>query len=292
MAKFSISRSLDALGLAAIALAPTCSILLPEKATSYLVFPNIELKDALLLACVSALGIALFGLRTLAFIYRWFQIKPYYQSVKIEYFYLADGTVITRTNFNYVNGWKRTAYLSEESLIWHQPIGENDILYRLFQRGELGDREISADSETNISAVPQLAVNATDHRYSWKPRIFPALRAKERVSFIVEIISEKTEIDAFKGGTKFGFGFEIPCLDVSLTAYAPFGHRFALIEPRISVRRSSDLTEIAVARRKKPMPEISPDGTIATLKVARAKAGRRFWVHYKFERQKTRNESV
>lgn len=287
--RFSISQSMDALGLAAIALAPTCSLFLPGSVKKLLVFPGLELKDAILLACFAALAIALFGIRLASFLYLIFKINPYYENVRIEYFYQPDGTVTTRTHFSFVNGWKRAERLPEESLIWHRPIGPNDIMYRLYQRGDLGDRDIDADSDTQIAAIPQLTESASDYRYSWTPRIRPALRLKERVSFIVEIVSEKTELDAFEAGTKLGFGFQIPSNSVSLTAYAPFGHRFTLIEPKISVRRSSDLVEIAVSPRKKPVPVTSPDGTVVTLKLRRTKPGRRYWIHYRFDKMKTRN---
>src|SRR5690606_9904555 len=118
--------------------------------------------------------------------------------------------------------------------------------YRLYERGRFGDRKIVSDKPSIEYVLPEPEISdGEDYRYTWKPKIKPVLGVKETVSFIVEIVANETEKAAFKSvGTKLGFGLGIPTTKTTLTAYAPFGYRFSLLDPDVTIRRSSDLTEI------------------------------------------------
>jgi hypothetical protein len=209
---------------------------------------------------------------------------PFYRSMEFNYFYLPDGTVITRNSFDFVNGWRRSSDLPREDLIWHKEITENDLLYRLYERGKFRDRRMASQPPTIISAVPkQSGGSNSDHRYSWVPQINPPLGMKEHVSFVVEIMAAGTETAAFQSGTKMGFGANVRTRNASLKAYAPFGYKFVLVDPIVTVRWSSDLTEVSVRDSKRPQPKVSPDGASLTLDVHRPMVGKRYWIHYRFE---------
>jgi len=284
MAKSNLSKATSTFGLVAIVVAPLATFLLPIGTTGKLVAANIQLKDAILLTCVAVLGVAIFARRAFESVALLVARRPFYRTMRFNYFYLADGSVLIRNNFDYINGWRRSQDLPREDLIWHQEITENDLLYRLYERGKLRDRRMASAPPTIISAVPMReGGELADHRYSWIPQVKPELGRKEHVSFVVEIFAAKTETAAFAAGTKMGFGVNVRTKKASLKAHAPFGYRFVLIDPTLTVRRTSDLTEVNVGDKMRPTPQVSPDGSLLTLDVSRPSVGRRYWVHYRFE---------
>lgn len=279
-----LSRASNIFGLLAIIAAPVFSLFLPKSITGKLVTAHVELKDAVLLASVALLAFMIYAARAFQFVARWVARHPFYQKIDFSYIYLADGTVITRNSFNYVNGWKKSNFLAREDLIWHRRITKSDIFYRFYERGKLRDRRMTSDQPTIISAVPEEGGRFKgDHRYSWTPVVEPPLSVKERISFVVEIMALHTETAAFGVGTKLGFGVNIPTRHARLKAHAPFGYQFVLLEPELTVRRSDTLEEVPVSSSSRPKPVISPDGSSLTLSVRRPKLANRYWVHYRFE---------
>lgn len=278
------SRAITFFSLLAIIAAPLFALVLPQSISGRLVGANVELKDLVLLGCVLILALAVYSARAAEMAIRWFARRPFYRRIDVHYFYLKDGTVIIRNKFDFVNGWHTSGYLPRDDLIWHRPITKSDMFYRFYERGKLRDRTMTSDAPTIISAVPESTPSTSnDHRYSWIPTVGPPLGFKEKISFVVEIMALKTEVAAFAAGTKLGFGVNIPTSKVTLTAHAPFGYRFVLQEPVLTVRRADDLAEIETASSSRPRPTVSPDGSVLTLNVARPRSERRYWVHYKFE---------
>lgn len=279
------SRALEIIGILAIIVAPIIAVGLPEEISNEVVAARITVKDLVVLGLVLLLGAYMFLLRGARMVTDWLAFEPFYRNVEFNYFYLHDGTVVVRNRFDLTNGWQQSSVLPEENLIWHRRIEESDLVYRLYERGRFGDRKIVSDKPSIEYALAEPEISdGEDYRYTWKPKIKPVLGVKETISFIVEIVANKTEKAAFEAtGTKLGFGLGIPTTKATLTAYAPFGCRFSLLDPYVTVRRSSDLTEIKNSRSRAPEPVISPDGTILTLSVKRPKPSARYWVHYRFE---------
>ena len=81
-----------------------------------------------------------------------------------------------------------------------------------------------------------------------------------------------------------GFGVQLATNNASITAFAPFGYKFSLIGPKISLRDAETLEEINDGFKKLPMPTISPDGSILSFEVKNPIVGRRYWIHYRFEK--------
>jgi hypothetical protein len=279
------SRALEIIGILAIIVAPIVTLVLPDEISNEVVAAQITIKDLVVLWLVLLLGAYMFLLRGIQMMTDWLALKPFYRNVEFNYFYLQDGTVVTRNRFDLMNGWQQSSVLPEENLIWHKQIEESDLVYRLYERGRFGDRKIVSDKPSIEYALPKPEISdGEDYRYTWKPQIKPALKAKEMISFVVEIVADKTEKAAFEAsGTKLGFGLGVPATKATLTAYAPFGYRFALLDPNVTIRRSSDLAEIENSRVRAPEPSISPDGTILSLSIKRPKPDERYWVHYRFE---------
>lgn len=280
------SRALQIIGLLAIVIAPAITFLVPRDVTGQIVAAQVSIKDLVLLGCIAILGSMVFLAKGLRWASRLLREEAFYQRVEYAYFYQPDGTVITRTRFDLVNGWQQTSTLPPENLIWHSQITYSDVVYRLYARGKFSDRKIQPGSPRIEYAIPDAKKSETnDYRYSWYPAISPELHAKEAISYVVEITADSTEKAAFDhSGTRLGFGLDVLAMQATITAYAPFGHRFHLTKPAATVRDSRSLEEIPNSQKKAPVPKISPDGTILTLSVKRPKAGRRYWVHYRFEK--------
>lgn len=279
-----LSKASNVMGLLAIAMAPLFTLILPDSITDALVATRVELKDAVLLGSVAALGFLIYSTQLIRFLARWISRRPFYSRINFNYIYLPDGTVIIRNGFDYVNGWSKSAELPREDLIWHMKITKNDLLYRFYERGKLRDRSMTSDEPTIISAVPiETGQSNENYRYSWVPIVSPPLRRKERISFVVEIMSPHTEGAAFQKGTKMGFGVNIATRNASLRAHAPFGYRFVLIDPGFTIRDSATLEEVSVPDRERPKPRISADGSALSVDVHRPRLNRRYWIHYRFE---------
>ncbi len=280
-----LSRANSIMALLAIIIAPACSFLLPPDITNKLVTSHVVLKDAVLLSSIAILACLVYSAEALRVAMRWLARKPFYRKIDFNYIYLSDGTVITRTSYDYINGWHPSSELPREDLIWHKRITKNDLLYRFYERGKLRDRNISSGAETTIEAIPRERENSgADHRYSWTPAVRPPLGIKENISFVVEIMSPKTETAAFQAGTKLGFGVNVPTIKACLEAHAPFGYRFVLLDPSLTIRNTENLNEIAANQSRLAKPAVSADGSRMTLEVKRPMLGRRYWVHYRFEK--------
>lgn len=283
-------KPMEVIGIIAIIVAPVAAFLLPEKIADQVVTSNTSIKDLVLLVCVLTLGAILFVSRAAAFLFAYVRSKPFYENVELTYFYLPDGTVVSRMRFDLVNGWSETADAPEEHLVWHKQIDDSDLVYRLYARRRFGDARI-AEERSNIELVKSGTDPApnvvSDFRFSWRPKLAPPMAKKERLAYVVEIVAEKTETAAFgEAGTKLGFGFDNPAAKARVTAYAPFGHRFVAIAPFGSVRTSKDLSEIPGSADGAPKPVVSPDGSQLVLSVTEPRPGRRYWAHYRFERVK------
>jgi hypothetical protein len=284
-------KPMEVIGLLAMVIAPIVALMLPAGVANKVVAAHATVKDLVLLALLMILAIAVLLDQFVDLLWRGIRLSPFYQNAEFSYFYLPDGTVITRSRYDLVNGWSRTRFLPSEHLIWHRPISESDIVYRLYARGRFNDRRIVSDPPSIQMTQPHAESAGQDFRYRWQPRVTPGLGIKESLSYVVEIVADKTEVDAFKpGGTKLGFGFDIPASKASLTAYAPFNHKFVLLDPVVTVRESENLTEVPNSSATAPAARISPDGTILTVFQKRPKSGRRYWVHYRFEKLSHREE--
>lgn len=278
-----LPKSTATLGVIAILIAPLFTIILPEDITNTIITANVTLKDLALLSSIAVLAAINYSVSGFKFAARWLSRNPFNQQATFTYTYFSDGTVLIRNQFDYVNGWEKKSGLAREDLIWHKEITESDLLYRFYERGSLKDRRMTSDIPTIISAIPQKELGTDDFRYSWVPSVSPKLNIKERISFIVEIMASGTETAAFKAGTKMGFGVNISTRRARLIAYAPFGHRFVLVDPEVTVRRTDTLEEVAINAKKRPSPTISPDGSVLNLEVSNPSLGRRYWIHYRFE---------
>jgi hypothetical protein len=280
-----LSKASNVMAVLAIILAPIFAFLLPDSVTEQLVLADVELKDAVLLISLALVVIALYLAHLVRIGSNWIATGPFYRRIDFNYIYLADGTFLSRNAFEYINGWKPADQLPREDLIWHKRITKSDLLYRFYERGTLRDRSMSSSEVTRIEAIPKATGERSgDFRYSWIPTVLPRLSVKERISFVVEIMSMRTETAAFtRGGTKMGFGINTRTARACLKAHAPFGFRFVLLEPALTIRKSDTLEEVAVVKSAQPEPMISPDGSLLTLEVNRPLFGKRYWIHYRFE---------
>lgn len=281
------SKLLQIAAFLALVVAPVVPYLLDENVLRTTLPNGTPLKDALNILIIAILAGTLLArhfVRGLINALRW---QPYYNRVEHQYFYSADGTVVTRSAYEYINGWRRrTAQLVAENLVWHRQIGTKDLVYRLYDRGSYRDRALrSAHSAITPAALRGEQRAAGDWFFSWTPRIHPPLRRKERIHFMVEIIAAKTETAAFSpAGTTLGFGVQLPTGQAKVVAYAPFGYRFSLVEPRLTLRDARTLDEIPTPAGRLPVPKISPDGSVLDLAVRRPRVRCRYWVHYRFEK--------
>lgn len=268
------------LNLIAVLLAPVVAWLIDED--------TLTLRDALQLLIVVALAAAVLAGQLVGGLWRWVQWRPAYTSVDHQYFYSTDGTVTTRSTFDYVNGWGRRSDLPAENLVWFRRITSSDLVYRVCQRDSFREHDLRS-AAASIDPVGFAADCRDDNNYffSWTPHIHPPLRRKERVRFMVEIIAERTETAAFTAaGTRLGIGVQQPTRRAEITAYAPFGYRFVLIEPRLTLRDARTLDQLP-NRGPLPEPEVSPDGSVLSLALRRPRRGCRYWVHYRFEPVRT-----
>ncbi len=113
----------------------------------------------------------------------------------------------------------------------------------------------------------------------------PQAERKEKLGFMVEIKTPETENSAYaKDGTKLGFGVQLRTAKALLTAYAPFGYKFVLLDPSITLRDSETLAEIPGKSKSLKKPRVSPDGSILTLSIKNPSLGKRYWIHYRFEK--------
>lgn len=264
------------LNLIAVLLAPVAAWLIDED--------TLTLRDALQLLIIVALATAVLTGQFVGGLWRWLQWRPAYTGIDHQYFYSADGTVITRSTFDYVNGWRRRSELPAENLVWYRKIGVSDLLYRICQRDNFPEHRFTKDPP-RITARQREGYQRQEGEYffAWTPRIDPPLRRKERVRFMVEIVAEGTETAAFTpAGTRLGCPVLLPTRRAEICAYAPFGYRFVLVGPRLTLRDPDTLDQLPTGR-KLPTPEISPDGSILSLSIRRPRAGTRYWVHYRFE---------
>lgn len=273
------------MALLAIVIAPACSFLLPKHITEKLITSHVTLKDAVLLSSIAMLALVVYSAQVIRIVARWLARTSFYRQIEFNYIYLGDGTVITRNSYDYVNGWNHSDELPREDLIWHKKITRNDLLYRFYERGKLRDRNMSSGAATTIQAIPrEKGSSGADHRYSWTPVVHPRLSPKESISFVVEIMSIKTETAAFQLGTKLGFGVNIPTIKARVEAHAPFGYRFVLLDPNLTIRNTETLNEVAIPQSRLPSPKVSADGSRLTLEIKRPTLNRRYWVHYRFEK--------
>lgn len=281
------SKLLQLAGFLALVLAPAVTYLLDDTLLRATLPNGAPLKDALnilIIAILAGIVLARYFVRGMVNALRW---RPYYNRVEHQYFYSADGTVVTRSSYEFINGWRRrTAHLVPENLVWHREISTQDLVYRLYDRGSYRDRTLrSAHSAITPAGLRGEQRAGGNWFFSWTPTIDPPLRRKERIHFMVEIIAAGTETDAFTaGGTKLGFGVQIATGRASVVAYAPFGYRFSLLEPRLTLRDARTLDEIPTPAKRLPVPKISPDGSVLDLTVRRPRPRRRYWVHYRFEK--------
>lgn len=285
MVKIRLSTT-EILGVGSILLGPMIAVFVPSDRTIQFLSKTIGLKDFSFLILLFTLGFSIIFVRIGRRISDWLQIDSFYRSAEYNYFFSEDGTVITRNKFELVNGWHFSAVLPEEDLLWYAPISEQNMIYRLFERGQFRDRRIShGENGPKIDpiAFQRMPGDDTNYRYRWRPIISPSLARKERISYIAEIIARGTETEAFeRKGTNFGFGLSIRCHKAVICGYAPFGYKFVLINPQFSIRDSETLQEIGSGKFIEPI--VSPDGTMLTLTVNRPKPNKRYWVHYRFEK--------
>jgi hypothetical protein len=278
------SRLLQLAAFLALVLAPAVPYLVDRALVQSHLPAGIPVKDALNVLLIAVLAGVVLADRFVRHLRGWLRVGPWYRRVDHQYFYDRDGTVVTRSAFAFVNGWggARTD-LPAENLVWHRPITRQDLVYRLYQRGRFGERALgSAHTGIVPAGLHGEPRPGGDWFFAWTPRVTPPLRRKERIAFMAEIRAERTEVAAFTpAGTKLGFGVHQPTGRVRLRAYAPFGHRFRLLEPRLSLRDARTLEELPAAPGALPPVRLSPDGSVLELKVRRP--GRRYWVHYRFE---------
>jgi len=275
---------LEIIGLAAVILGPILAFVIPTDFRLQFSSADVSLKDLVLLGLVLLLGLGILLLRGFRKVLDWTSIRPFYSRVEFQYFYSTDATVVTRNRFDLVNGWTPTEELPEENLIWHREIVDSDLVYRLYERGRYRDRTMgSHDPKIEFVLPTPVQEKPSEFRYVWTPTIQPKLTRKEPVSYMVEIVAAGTETAAFEpGGTKLGFGLNLPCNLAEITAYAPFGYEFELVEPKFTIRDTEDLSEVPIRTQIEPL--ISPDGTILSLTIKRPRAGLRYWAHYRFKK--------
>ncbi len=281
MSKIKFSNVLTIASLCALFLAPFVTYFFSEATLSQQITPYITMKDAiqsLIILLLSVIVILKIFLDSIQNFLRWSSV---YSEVEHSYFYSADKSVTIRSSYLFLNGRNNDlATLPKENLLWHETISSKAIFYRLFYRGYLQDRVIH-------SAPPQIYASNVEREgefLSWEPRVKPPLRKKERIGFMVEIYTPNTEAKAFtSGGTTLGFGVHHRTKSVQVTAYAPFGYKFVLVDPIISLRDAESLDEVPINRSKLAFPEISPDSSVLTYRVKKPKEGFRYWVHYRFE---------
>jgi len=276
-----LSKILEIAAVASLILAPFTTFIISESILSRQISPYTNIKELLQIIIIVILS----GFLIFKYFYYKFidliRIWPFYPKVSHQYFYSVDGTVVSRSSYTLRNGWfKKLDMLPEENLVWHSEINDKSILYRLYYRGSFQDRMLSSSLPT-ISAAN---IKKIDHFLSWQPSVVPAVARKEKISFMVEIQTPETENMAFTaGGTKLGFGIHLTTRRVSLTAYAPFGFKFVLIDPFITLRDGKSLGEIRNKSCSLEKPIISPDGSILFLTIKRPLLNKRYWIHYRFE---------
>lgn len=281
------SRLLQVAGFFSLVLAPLVTSFIDDAILRTTLPNGTTLKDALNILIIASLAGTLLARHCVRGVVNALRWRPYYNRVEHQYFYSADGTVVTRSSYEFINGWaRRTAELVPENLVWHREIGAKDLVYRLYYRGSYRDRTLrSARSAITPAGLRGKRRASGDYFFSWTPRIDPPLRRKERIHFMVEIIAANTETAAFApDGTKLGFGIQLATGQAKVVAHAPFGYHFRLLEPRLTLRDARTLEEIPTPPRHLPRPRISPDGSVLDLTVRRPRPRRRYWVHYRFEK--------
>jgi hypothetical protein len=277
----------EGMALVALIVSPFVSFILPASLASRQILPHTDWKDAINIALIAGYATIIVGrmlFANLLVLLRW---GACYRHVEHNYFYQEDGTVLVRSTFHLVAGWKEPIEeLPREELLWFSDIDRDKIHYRLVQRGTVAARRISgALPDITPSQLVFERADMTPRAVSWRPKISPPLRRKESLVYQVEILTPGTEKAAFEpGGTTMGFGIALPTSSVSLSAYAPIGYQFDLLEPSLTMRDYTALTPVPGTRAENAPPELSPDGTIVTLARVRPRAGKRTWIHYRFER--------
>ncbi|RCK21874.1 hypothetical protein TH8_17195 [Thalassospira profundimaris] len=279
----------EIVGLAAILLAPFVSFFVPYEYKDLLVAGDVSVTEAVNVFIMISFSLFILSKRFFSNIVLFFSKGGYYKSVDINYFYFVDGSVLTRTRYDFLSDWKGGGELPLEDLVWHKKIDSADLLYRMYGRGDFLERNVSSGQQTISPVLRQETQDESgNYLYTWQPTVSPPLRKKEMISYVVEILADKTEVSAFsEEGTKLGFGLKSNAVVAKLTAYAPFGFKFVLVGPKVTLRYAGTLEEVPRNEGDRPIVNVSPDGSIVEVEIQRPSVNYRYWIHYRFEKVST-----
>lgn len=274
--------------LVALFATPVIYLFAPNTWTTYPVGLGLDVKDLISIIIILILSFVLLSIRLPVKIRKYFYVNPFYEKVEHHFFYHEDGTFILRSFFIINSGWTRNlTYLPSEGFMWFNAIPRDRLHYRLIHYGRRQDREIHADHPV-ISPVQFNSPRSAEHEtamLSWRPQITPAMQRFETLAYQVEVTTPNTETAAFDvDGTVLGFGVAIPTIELSLNAFAPPGYAFKLLAPKCTVRHLDSAVEIKAIDSGDLLPRLSVDETVILVNAARPKRGRRYWIHYRFEK--------
>lgn len=262
--------------------------MLPKRLTSIHVAYGLDVKDAITIILIVALALIVLLLRLPARLRKYLNRRPFYERIDHNFFYLEDGTFILRSIYVLNAGWMNNLeLLPSEGFMWFNHIPRDRLHYRLIHHGKRQDRTIHADHPT-IQPIdfksPRQGERETSF-LSWTPKISPPLSRFESVAYQVEVTTPGTETAAFTSeGTILGFGTSAGATSATLHAFAPPGYAFHLLPPVFTEREMASGSEVRTLRNSRIKPTLSVDESIVMLTTGSLKAGRRYWVHFRFEK--------
>jgi hypothetical protein len=210
-----------------------------------------------------------------------------YRNVQYRWHYRMDGTVEGNCIFdveNRLNG--NVVSLPVEGLIWYNEITKKTVTFRLIVRES--DRPHHFDDDEPIisksESVLDFVRNRPGFHLDWSPTIIPALEPGERIAYEVEILTPRTERDAFGDtGTTVGFPVTRFTDRVELDAFAPPGYRFVALQPTVTISDVRNAHSPLAVPQDLASPQVSSDGSHVRWEIEAPAAGRRYYFHYRFE---------
>ena len=212
----------------------------------------------------------------------------YAHSVEYDYVFRENGDFEGTITSEVENrSGKAIEQIPSESLLWNEELDEAEVYFEIVYKDGLQVHAFSDPGKTLLTdrlEIDRIRGKPVYGFLTWSPRIEPPLPRGGRVTYEVRVKTPGTETEAFtEAGTTLGFPVTIRSEKISLTARAPFGFGFRLMNPPFEIIDMA--TGLPIQIEGEEGPELIGGGTSLRWRVRRPEVGRRYWVHYRFFRR-------
>lgn len=211
-----------------------------------------------------------------------------YSHIEYDWEITKEGDFIARNTYTFRNNSKEDLQnLPTEGFVWFQNPEKEEILFRITHpKGRykfVGTKYLvkMVDSVLQKFMLSNF-VNSKFYTINWTPNLVPSLAPKEEITYLVEIITYRTEGKAFQEGTHIGFPVYLPTESIELVCKAPNGYKFALEEQEFRILDIDAQHTFPEIRKKTDPPQLCQDESKVIWKVNNPEVGKRYWIDYRF----------